>query len=253
MFEAAKYDGCGKFVSRGEWSHPDRTIDSYEIIFVVSGKVHICENGVEYTLQSNDMLLLEPHCRHFGYKPSKDTSFYWMHWLCEDNLLPQLKCCHVENPYNLSMLFGRLAYYAADMVLPEMCDYVTRLILAEIYLLQEKSSESHTANKVIEWIRANGDLPLKTAEVAEHFGYNSDYLSRLLKKHSGKNLKNHIDEAKIAFVKNLLLNTNASLAEIAAMAGFEEYKYFLKFFKYHEKMTPTAFCNIYTKTHTNNK
>lgn len=31
---------------------------------------------------------------------------------------------------------------------------------------------------------------------------------------------------------------------------FEEYKYFLKFFKYNEKMTPTEFRNIYTKTHT---
>ena len=253
MFEKARYDGCGKFISRGEWIHPDRVIDSYEIIFVVDGQVCINENGVEYTLHSNDMLLLEPDCRHFGFRPSTDTSFYWMHWLCDTHLLPHVKCCHVENPHNLSLLFSRLAYYAADAVLPEMRDYVTRLILSEVYLLQEKNIESRTANKVIDWIRANSDLPLKTTQVATHFGYNSDYLSRLLKKYSGKSLKGHIDEAKISSIKDLLLNTNATLTEVAAAVGFEEYKYFLKFFKYHEGMTPTEFCNIYTKTHINNK
>ncbi len=253
MFETARYDGCGKFVSRGEWLHPDRMIESYEIIFVVEGAVHIQENGVNYTLGANDLLLLEPNLRHFGYKTSQNTSFYWMHWLSDQNLLPQVKCCHIDTPHNLSLLFGRLAHYAADDVLPEMRDYMVRLILAELHLMQRKTAESRVANQVIEWIRANSDLPLKTSEVAEHFGYNSDYLSRLLKKNGGKSLKQYIDEGKMLLIKNLLLNTNATLAEVAATCGFEEYKYFLKFFKYHENMTPTEFCNIYTKTHINNK
>ncbi|MBQ2780616.1 MAG: helix-turn-helix domain-containing protein [Clostridia bacterium] len=62
-----------------------------------------------------------------------------------------------------------------------------------------------------------------------------------------------MDEGKILLIKNLLLNTNATLTEVASTCGFEEYKYFLKFFKYHENMTPTEFCNIYAKTHINNK
>ena len=253
MFETAHYDGCGKFVSRGEWLHPDRMIESYEIIFVVEGAVHIQENGVNYTLGANDLLLLEPNLRHFGYKTSQNTSFYWMHWLSDENLLPQVKCCHIDTPHNLSLLFGRLATYAATDVLPEMRDYMVRLILAELHMMHGKTAESRVTGQVIEWIRANSDLPLKTTDVAEHFGYNGDYLSRLLKKSSGKSLKQCIDEGKILLIKNLLLNTNATLTEVASTCGFEEYKYFLKFFKYHENMTPTEFCKIYAKTHINNK
>ena len=45
MFEEIKWISSGKFVSRGEWIHPDRIIDSYEIIFVIKGTVYIDENG----------------------------------------------------------------------------------------------------------------------------------------------------------------------------------------------------------------
>ena len=38
-----------------------------------------------------------------------------------------------------------------------------------------------------------------------------------------------------------MLTENLPLKEIAARAGFSEYKYFLKFFKYHEKTTPKNF------------
>ena len=79
MFEEIKWISSGKFVSRGEWIHPDRIIDSYEIIFVIKGTVYIDENGTKHKLEKNDILLLEPHLRHFGYKTSENTSFYWLH------------------------------------------------------------------------------------------------------------------------------------------------------------------------------
>lgn len=253
MFESAEYLSSGKFVSRGDWLHPDRVIDSYEVIFVIGGEVFINENGTEFALKSNDLLLLEPQVRHFGYKSSKNTSFYWMHWSSSRNLLSGLKSCHIESPYNLSLLFSQLLHYSADSVLPECLDYITRLILAEVYENDVKTTDSKLVNNIADWIRANSDILLKTSDIADHFGYNNDYLSRLFKKYYGKSLKKYIDEAKLNYIKNQLLNTNATLNEVAVACGFEEYKYFLKFFKYHEKMTPTEFCATYSKTHINNR
>ena len=53
------------------------------------------------------------------------------------------------------------------------------------------------------------------------------------------------------YIKKQLLTDGASLAEVATAAGFEEYKYFLKYFRYHEGMTPTEFRAIFSKTHIN--
>ena len=47
MLENVKYDGSGKFISRGEWIHPERIIKSYEIILVTEGEVNIEENEIK--------------------------------------------------------------------------------------------------------------------------------------------------------------------------------------------------------------
>ncbi len=252
MFEGVKYQSSGKFVSRGEWIHPDRIINSYEFIFVISGTVYINENGREYTLQKNDLLILEPEVRHRGFKKSENTSFYWLHFLCSD-FVPDKKFLSVENPYRLSLLFKQVLHYSSENSFEESLHYLTRLIFAEIYSQNGAVSDNRLVEAISKWIKANNNVDLKVTDVAEHFGYNDDYLSRLFTRHLKISLKKYIDTTKITYIKNLLLNTNMSLKEISDICGFSEYKYFLKFFKYHEKITPTEFCNIYFKSNINNR
>ena len=108
-------------------------------------------------------------------------------------------------------------------------------------------------NSISEWIRNNGDKILKVLDIPDHLGYNADYLSRLFKKHYNISLKEYTDKVKIQEIKNMLLNSNQTLKEVAENCGFNDYKYFPKFFKYHEGMTPTEFYNTYSKIHINNK
>jgi len=252
MLETIKHISSGKFVSRGEWIHPDRIIDSFELILVIEGDVYLNENGTEYSLHKNDVLLLDPHVRHFGYRSSVNTSFYWLHWN-QCGLRPDIKQVAVKRPYNLSLLFNQLLHYSADRYDGEVLDCVTKLIIAELCRMDEKTEGNKLVNRVAEWIRVNIDLPIKVSDVSAQFGYHVDYLSRLFKHRYGQGLKEYIDNTKLQQIKGYLLNSNATLQEVAALCGFSEYKYFLKFFKYHEGMTPTEFCNVYSKTHINNQ
>ncbi len=253
MLESVRYVSGGKFISRGQWIHPDRIIDSYEVIFVIKGEVFINENGREYRLSENDLLILDPELRHFGYRESSDTSFYWMHWTCDTKLFPDTKELNLSKPYNLSILFSQLLNYTFEKAPSEILDYTARLILGEIYFKSGNDGDIRIANTAADWIRANSDLQIKTSDVSRHFGYNSDYISRLFKRAYKKSLKEYIDEAKTEYIKNMLLNTSMTLNEISSSCGFKEYKYFLKFFKYHTKMTPTEFLGIYSGTHINIK
>ena len=79
MFEDVKNCGVGKFISNGEWIHPNRVIDSCEIIFVTKGNVYINSDGIDDSLRKNDLLLLKPNVRHYGYEHSTDTEFFWLH------------------------------------------------------------------------------------------------------------------------------------------------------------------------------
>ena len=97
----------------------------------------------------------------------------------------------------------------------------------------------------------NSEKPLTSVLVAEQFGYHEDYLARLFRRNLSCSMKQYIIKMRLAYLKTQLLSTELSLKEIAARAGFAEYKYFLKFFTIHEGMTPTAYRNLYFNIHEN--
>ena len=75
------YEIIGEFHSEGTWIHPKRIIDSYELIFVIEGTVHIREEDAIYELMPNECLILEPGKLHEGTeKSSMPTAFYWFHF-----------------------------------------------------------------------------------------------------------------------------------------------------------------------------
>jgi YesN/AraC family two-component response regulator len=91
------------------------------------------------------------------------------------------------------------------------------------------------------------------ADVARQFNYNEDYLSRVFKTFYPDGLKAHIDAVKMQRIKHDLINESISLADISARYSFGDYKYFLKYFKYHEGVSPTKYRQAYYNLHTNNK
>ena len=87
-----QYETIGRFTSEEQWSHPARTIYSFELILVLSGEVFIEEDGARYELRQNDMIILEPQKYHFGFKESAPpVSFYTFApiWKCRLKRIPR--------------------------------------------------------------------------------------------------------------------------------------------------------------------
>lgn len=70
------------------------------------------------------------------------------------------------------------------------------------------------------------------------------YLSDLLKKETGKNAQEHIHFYLIEEAKNLLLNSEKNINEIAYGLGFEYPQYFNKLFKKKTGKTPMEYRNL---------
>jgi AraC family transcriptional regulator, transcriptional activator of pobA len=79
---------------------------------------------------------------------------------------------------------------------------------------------------------------------AEQLNLSSGYLSDLLKKETGKTVKEYLNHQIIDKAKNKLLNSNDSVNEIAYSLGFEYPQYFNRLFKTKVGMTPMAFRNL---------
>ncbi len=245
------YINGGYFKSEGRWRHPERIIDSNEIIYVTKGEVHITEENTEYHVKAGEILVLEKNKLHYGTEHSSDTEFYWIHFNSECDFK------YVSGVGdNLKILMRQLLHYENTPTYPEeIIDLMLKIMFLEIKVSegQTKDGISTVAAEVKEWIRVNSDKRLSVSEVSEKFGYNPDYLCRIFKNGYGISLKKYIEAQHLAYLKSLIVSTAYNMSEIAEMAGFESYQTFLKYFTYHEKISPMKFRNAYFNTHINKK
>lgn len=114
--------------------------------------------------------------------------------------------------------------------------------------ITRKNSNTHTVAQVqtllkhyvkTESLKEQGLPTVKF--LAERVHLSASYLSDLLKKETGMNAQELIHYYLIDEAKNILLNSNQSVSEIAYSLGFEYPQYFSKLFKQKTGRTPVEY------------
>ncbi|TMM59222.1 helix-turn-helix domain-containing protein [Maribacter algarum] len=82
-------------------------------------------------------------------------------------------------------------------------------------------------------------------QIANKMSVSQRYLSDTLKKETGKTTTEHLQLFLVDEAKNLLLNPNKTIAEVAYALGFEYPPYFSRVFKKKEGISPTAYREKY--------
>lgn len=80
---------------------------------------------------------------------------------------------------------------------------------------------------------------------AEHFHFNSQYLSTLLKKHTGKTFSAVLTDTRMVYASELLVKSDISVKETGMLAGYQEPAYFMKVFKKYFGVTPSEYRSRY--------
>ncbi|MDO5424332.1 MAG: AraC family transcriptional regulator [Eubacteriales bacterium] len=104
----------------------------------------------------------------------------------------------------------------------------------------KKEKESFRLADILQYIDEHcTDCTLK--ELADAFGYSSDYFSRKLRQKTGKSFQELVGEQRMNRVVLQLKNMDASIAEIANNCGFQNLSFFYR--KFNEKfgITPKEF------------
>ncbi len=253
-----EYISSGKFKSSGIWIHPKRTIDSYEIILMLDGEAYIKEADKEYILKKNDILLLEPGKEHFGFKESNEyVSFFWIHYKTDNTEYKDFtKHITISDPYILKTLFSQCLHIANTQSYNPVCrNLYMALIIEEIlsYIKSSKKTPNYLASQIKEYIKTNIENLPTVNEIAEHFGYHANHVSRVFKSAYGITLKKYIERQILEYSRNLLHTTLYTVNQISQILSFKSENHFIKFFKYHTEMTPTEYRNSFSNTHTNTK
>lgn len=244
----------GEFQSKGEWIHPDIKVPTYELIFVLDGEVHIAEEDKEYTLYPNEMIVLEPDKRHFGFKTSKIyTSFYWFHFYTDIEI--PCKICKSQSFYDIKYLLKRLLHISnTPSYSKNAVDSAGLMVFEELVTLTATGMMTNRAliSKISEYVRINIKNNITVGEIADYFSYNPDYIGKIFKKYFDTGLKNFIVNERIKLAKEMLFTTNMTVKQISSELGFSTENNFIKFFTYHEHISPVKFRDGCGNTHINN-
>ena len=137
----------------------------------------------------------------------------------------------------------------------EIYDYIVRIIIETLTADNRTLSNGNAVliSDICEYVRNNIDKIIKVKDIADYFGYNESYLTRIFKEKYDVGIKEYINGEKIKYAKNLLMTTEYPVKKIGYLCGFDDDKEFLKFFKYHEELSPGQFRKGYFNTHINRK
>lgn len=107
---------------------------------------------------------------------------------------------------------------------------------------QKTKNEEDDENKLLDYVNERFLTIESMEEVADHFGYNYAYLSRIFKKKAGESMSRYITKKKISLAKELIeTKPDMKLVEISELCGYEDSRYFSRVFKAETGTSPSEY------------
>ncbi|RDU24216.1 response regulator [Anaerosacchariphilus polymeriproducens] len=115
----------------------------------------------------------------------------------------------------------------------------------ETIMAERKNVEAEPIIEAKKYIIENYNNNLKFEELAEKLGFNYAYFSTLFKKETGQTLTEYVLSIRIQKAKNLLLDPEVSIMEVAESVGYSDLKYFGKQFKKVTNLSPKEYKKLF--------
>ena len=126
--------------------------------------------------------------------------------------------------------------------------YLGEIIGSEIQSISKKKEEQSIkpvklAQRYIEKHYMD-DITLE--EIAKEVGWTATYLSSSFKKNIGKSVVDYLTYIRVQHAKELLLDTERSIGEVADIVGFHDAKYFATRFKKITGVSPNEYRGLFS-------
>ena len=226
---------------------PEARLPLIGFIYVTSGEVLVEVDGTPFLCQVGQMLLIPQQCpfsiRFYrdvtgyagGFAPSILSDTKPLRFLSE----PIHQGFWFDEGAFMGELFKMLAiaYGKRDRIFIEKG---LGLLLSRIKP-RKGTAFPAAVSRFLELAFNPGQMPGTIADYASKTKISENYLSRLVKKSTGRSVGAWIDIVRIQRAKRLLAETGDPVIDIAAAVGIEDQSSFSRLFKKGTGLTPSAF------------
>ena len=125
----------------------------------------------------------------------------------------------------------------------ESCSGILKTMLLQLHRqsIAASSTSAQAVADTIAFIKTNFAAPLTNDQLSQRTGYHAYHLNRLFLRHTGTSIHRYILGIRIDAAKELLLNTENSMAQIAETVGFNSNTHFSSYFRKWVGITPQEF------------
>lgn len=246
--------------------------DYYEIFLTVSGTVTHWINGMTCKLPEGTLVFIRPDDVHgYIYDNPQSAETTYVNLTFTQNTMDQLftylsdsfpseKLLRSPMPPSVTLSQAekkRLLHQISELDLVKWQDKHAlklrmRVLLADIFARSFYALPEPEAEEQPLWFsQLTQDM-----EQPEHFaagiecmitlsGKTREHLSRCIRKYLGVTATEYINDLRINYASNLLINTNAPILDICFTCGFQNVSRFYQVFKKKYDKTPSEFRKLY--------
>ena len=114
-------------------------------------------------------------------------------------------------------------------------------IVSNQIAVQERNAEPPVITRAKEFIKQHQSDDISLGQVAKAVNTSTFYFCKMFKKVTGINFTDYVSRVRIEKAKNLLLNPNLRVSEIAYEVGFQSLTHFNRIFKKILGQSPTEY------------
>lgn len=126
-------------------------------------------------------------------------------------------------------------------------DLLRRTVITEAkeLLARQQSATARPIRLAKEYVLQHYREPITLEKVCEEVGFSVSYFSSLFKKETGENFVHFLMRTRIERARELLAQTNMSVAEVCSQVGYSDLKYFTQTFKKETNLSPGQYRKLY--------
>lgn len=231
------------------WKIGPRRITNYELVFVLKGQGDIVIEGADFTVHSGDFICFRPGVLHsLSVTREPCMEIYGVHFTLPSEIteLPLPDLFRIEPTSRIEALFKTMLQVHKEK--PYLYQWHQNLLLQQILFemistLHQESMPAGQARikKVLEYIHTDPYRAFTLEELSAQSGVRKTMFLQFFRHMTGTSPTQYIINLRLEHARDLLLETQLPISQIAEHCGFSDPFYFSRRFKARFLLSPQQY------------
>jgi len=227
----------------------------YLLMYVSEGKCYITVDGEQITVDKGGVVIYRPGEPHdYLFMQSDNAANHWIHFTgsgCEELFrrlgLEDIYFVNLSRTTEIEYYFTRICeeFHRENINFQIICGGLLMALLALISQqrmdVSAPSVSSRQIDEIAGWIRTSPQDDLDLESCAAHCSMSKSRFIHLFKEATGLPPHKYRTSIRIKRAKEMLLQTDMRISEIAELVGYVDQNYFTRVFKKYTGVLPSEY------------